>query len=383
MELQGPAKSPQLRILFLHRSETGGHAAAAQAMVDEFSHYPDVQAESLNLLSVASKQTQASQHKLSGLVTKTFPGLRKWGFDLAFKGSKIACGIAGLALDHQARNSDDELRAIQERKPDIIVATHSPTGRMLSYWAEHGDLKVPIYSIPTDFRTHRMWKQDAIQHYFVAPGGSKADLVGFGVKPEDISETGIPIRAVTPSRLTPSQLKESLGLDPDKATVLVTGGSLGLQPYAKLVDQLQKLPQDFQIVCVTAKNSTAKAELEALAPAQHPLHVTGTVQNLNEYIQASDVVLTKPGGLTCAEILAQQKPMVFAELYQGLETPLIARMVEAGVAVAGQTPEQTAQKVGQILGDTQSTLRARAAELSRPDSARLIARQLLEKFRSS
>ena len=375
---QRPTEEP-LRILFAHRSSTGGHAAAAKAMADELNKYPNVQAESLNLLSVASKKTQESQKKAFAFVTKTVPSLRKLGFDLAFKGSTIACGLAGLAIDAQARGAREELQAIQDRKPDLLVSTHSPTGRMLSYWSKRGQINAPIHSIPTDFRTHRMWKQDAIKHYYVAPGGSKTDLEGFGVKPEDISETGIPIRPIKVSPLSPPELKAQLGLDPNKPVVLVTGGSLGLQPFKLLVDQLEQLPQDFQIVCITAKNEQAKADLEALPQGQHPLHVTGLVNNMDEYIQACDVVLTKPGGLTCSEILAQKKPMVFAELYQGLETPLIARMVKAGVAVAGQTPAATAEKIGKLLEASQSgsDMQARVAELSRPDSARMIAEEML------
>ena len=71
--------------------------------------------------------------------------------------------------------------------------------------------------------------------------------------------------------------------------------------------------------------------------------------------------------------------MVFAELYKGLETPLIARMVEAGVAIAGQTAQETAEKIGRLLShpDQREAMQTRVTQLSRPNSARTIAQELL------
>lgn len=363
------------RILFVHRSLTGGHAAAAQAMVDALQEFPGVQAESLNLLSQGSPQDQARQKQAYQLITRHLPRLRRKAFQLAFRGSTVACGLAGLALDWQARRAPQELAAILERKPDLVVATHSVTARMLSYWKKSGQLKCPVQAIATDFRTHRMWKQDSIEHYYVAPGGCKQDLIGFGVSPEKISETGIPIRPHQSRGLPQAELKRHLGLNADLPAVLISGGSLGLQPFSALVDELQQLPHSFQIVCVTAKNAQARQELEQRPPQSHPLIVTGTVSNLGDYLEASDLVLTKPGGLTCSEILAQQKPMVFAELYQGLETPLIARLVETGAAVAGQTVEATAQKVGELLEARRP--RPSLVRLSRPKASQEIAKEML------
>jgi processive 1,2-diacylglycerol beta-glucosyltransferase len=371
MQVNPQASSPY-RVLFVHASHTGGHAAAAQAMAEELNTHPDVQAESLNLLSLTSEAERQQGLKAHGFVTQQFPSLRKMGFQLAFSGAQWACGIAGLAIDRRASKAGEMLAGIQERKPDLIVATHSVAARMLNYWKGQEQISAPIHCVPTDFRTHRMWKQDCIEHYYVAPGGSKDDLVGFGVEPERIHETGIPIRAPKLSPLSQTELKSKLGLDPDKPMVLISGGSLGLQPFGKLVSALRERPEDFQIVCIAAKNEKARQELEALPQEGQPLHVTGLVKNMEEWIQASDVVLTKPGGLTCSEILAQGKPMVFAQLYEGLETPLIERMVEAGVARAGSTVEATAQEVGQLLADP-AALKARAQELSRPHSSASVA----------
>ena len=368
------------RILFVHASHTGGHAAAAKAMVAHFNQIPGVQAESLNLQSTQSSEQREAHMKSFNFVSKTMPALRKWGFELAFKGAAWACGLAGISLDLKAARAHEALAAIQERKPDIIVATHSATARMLNYWKGKEQISAPVHCIPTDFRTHRMWKQDCIEHYYVAPGGSKADLVRFGVPADRISETGIPITPTVPGASS-AELKAKLGLNPDKPMVLISGGSLGLQPYKKLVEALRQRQEDFQIVCVTAKNETARAELAELPEQGQPVHVTGLVDNMPEWIGASDVVITKPGGLTCSEILAQKKPMVFARLYEGgLETPLTERLEESGVALVGDTVEATAEAVASALSDAQvrQRLQRSVSELSRPDSSARIGQHLLD-----
>ena len=371
--------SKPLKILVVHASHTGGHAAAAGALAEELNQHEGVQADSVNLLSVTSAKSQQANLRSHDFVSKRFPGLRKLGFGLAFSGNKLACGIAGLALDWKASRADEMLAEIERRQPDVIVATHSVTAHYLEYWTNQGKISAPVHCVPTDFRTHRMWKQDCVQHYYVAPGGSRQDLIDYGVAPEKIHETGIPIRPPVASGLNQADLRAKLGLVPDKPVVLISGGSLGLQPFTMLVKELRKRPEDFQIVCIAAKNEKARQELAELPQTGQPLFVTGLVNNMSEWIEASDIILTKPGGLTCSEILAQKKPMVFAQLYEGLETPLIERLVESGVAVAGPTAEATAAAVGNLFASPQrlQSMKDRAEQLSRPDSTETIAHYLL------
>jgi processive 1,2-diacylglycerol beta-glucosyltransferase len=59
---------------------------------------------------------------------------------------------------------------------------------------------------------------------------------------------------------------------------------------------------------------TAAAERTA-----YPLRVFGFVDNVFDYMHASDVLLTKPGGLTSSEALAAQVPMILVKPLPGQE----------------------------------------------------------------
>lgn len=360
-----------VKVLVVHSSHTGGHRSAAESLVSALEELPNVQAESFNTLSTSSETVTAGQKRLFDLVTKKVPKLRRWGFELAIKGSALPCWLGTQCLKVKAAFSPEALEHIQDFQPDIIVSTHSQTNAMLSHWKGREQIQAPVHSVPTDFLAHRMWAQKNIDHYYVAAPGVAEDLQNFGVAGDRVTVTGIPIK---PSFAHPTPPPaEDLGLDPNLSTVVITGGSLGLQPYAKLVQALNERPYPMQIVCITGKNQKALDELEELkSSSRHPLIARGFVDNMQDWLGACDTVITKPGGLTCSEILALGKPMVLLNPCPGMEEHQAERLTETGVCFSTQDVGEAAATVEDLLAR-----KVTAASQGRPDSAYAVAEQLV------
>lgn len=372
--------SKPLRVMVVHSSHTGGHAAAADALVSALKELPNVEAESLNTLKLSSSKVTRTQSWLYKTVSERFPWMRRLGFEAAIQGIRPACWMANLALQWKTRNSPEVLDYITSKKPDILVSTHSQTNSMLAYWKDRNQLSCPIHSCPTDFLSHMMWEHSAIDHYYVASPAAAQDLEGFGVSPSKLTVTGIPIRPALahPPAESQAALRERLGLDPHRPVVLVAGGSLGYQPYRKIVEEFDKLPDDFQLVAVTARNQAAQAELDQLHP-KRSLTVLGYVNNMDEWMRASDVVLTKPGGLTCSEVLALGKPMIFLNPYPGLEQHQVRRLTGDGVAVEAPTVADAGREIRSMLSDQRrrDELASRVAALAQPASAYRVAEHVI------
>ena len=82
------------------------------------------------------------------------------------------------------------------------------------------------------------------------------------------------------------------------------GGSLGLGSFGETVSAIDQGEGNFQLAAITGRNEKLQNELACLK-TDHPFAVEGFVDNMPTWIEAADIVVTKPGGLTCSEILAR------------------------------------------------------------------------------
>lgn len=370
-----------LRIALVHGSHTGGHRSAANSLAQALNELPNVRAESVDTLESSSPRMVGLQKGLFKLVSEQVPKLRRWGFELALKGSPLASWAGTAVLKMKARFSPGVLEDLKQRDPDLVVSTHSQTNAMLSHWRATGQLQAPVHSVPTDFMAHSIWAQDRIDRYYVAAETTRQDLARLGVDPERVSVTGIPISpsfARDPGE-SREELASRLGLDPKLPTVLLMGGSLGLQPYEKLVGALEASPYPMQIVAITGRNEGARARLEALrGSTSHPLHVQGFVDNGADWMRAADVVVSKPGGLTLSELLALRKPVVVTNPVPGMEEAQVERL--AGVAWSAPDADAMRTQVEQLLSDpaARAEVERRMDEMSRPQSSYTVAALVAE-----
>jgi processive 1,2-diacylglycerol beta-glucosyltransferase len=347
---------------------------------------PGAEVENINTMKLTPEGVQAGQVKLFNVVSDHFKSVKTWAFRKSFEGSDLVYWLGNTGLKLKALASKPFLNKIKEENPDIILSTHSQTNSLLSYWKGKGLIDQPIHSVVTDFSAHRMWAQDHIDHYYVATESVKHDLERFGVPSEKIEVTGIPINPdFATKQSTPiPELKKKLGLDPDLPVVLMLGGSLGYGSFAEVSQALDTLKTPLQIVAITAKNAEKKQELEELAPAlKKPLNVQGYVSNMKEWMEASDVIISKPGGLTTSEIFAVRKPMIIIDPMAGLEQILYPKIVETGCAEVAKDPEDAAAIIDRILTDSKfkEIIDDNLEHVGKPDAAFVVAEDLLRSAR--
>jgi 1,2-diacylglycerol 3-beta-galactosyltransferase len=132
------------------------------------------------------------------------------------------------------------------------------------------------------------------------------------VQPSQIIKHGLPIRSGFWSTTKKTSSKETrrtdLGIDTDLPTVLLVGGGDGMGGIVDIAkslgDQLgsgSTTPQ-YQMVVVCGNNQKAKDRLMGANFGQGvKVSVQGFVQNMDEWMQASDALVTKAGPGTIAE----------------------------------------------------------------------------------
>ena len=119
------------------------------------------------------------------------------------------------------------------------------------------------------------------------------------------------------------RLRRTLGLDETIPIVLVVGGGDGM---GGIIDISKELGYELsrtsnlksQMVVICGKNQYAKEQLEQVSDwgTNVIVHIKGFVNNMDEYMKASDVLVTKAGPGTIAEASICGLPcMMFSYLY--------------------------------------------------------------------
>jgi processive 1,2-diacylglycerol beta-glucosyltransferase len=368
------------KIWLVHGSHTGGHKSAAKALEAALEEYPNVDAEVINLAETSSASTPMSTAAETALKAGAWVNnIRSWVFDQQFEGNGLVKWASNKVMALEGGSQDAFLQRLKLEEPDAIISTMSATNSLLSHWKETGEVKAPVHSVVTDFASHQIWSQDNIAFYYVATPQVQDDLERFGTPTDKIGVTGIPIRGDFASgSSSPAEARRKLGLDPDKPLVLMLGGSLGYGQFGESIAAIDDHRGEFQMAAITGRNQNLQAELSAL-PTDHPLRVEGYVKNMPTWIEAADLVITKPGGLTCSEILAKGKPMILQRADSGLEKRMVERLEESGAAVVVGSVDDMGQKVNQLLQNPEElkALSARARELGHADSSANVARQII------
>lgn len=266
---------------------------------------------------------------------------------------------------------------LQELRPDVVICTHAfPCGVMAEYKKQFADAP-PVMGVVTDFVVHAFWIHTNIEAYAVATPEMRAALVARGVPRDRIIVSGIPVRAEFGRPQSDlDALRERLGLPLDRSTVLLMGGGLGIGPLEAMMHALDRVKTPLCALAIVGTSARGEQRvLECAHRVGYPVRVVRFVNNVYEYMQASDVLITKPGGLTSAEALVAQVPLVLFKPLPGQEERNTRYLVQRRAALRAKTPADLTRTVESLLvsGEKRDTMRAAMVRLRKPNAAADIA----------
>ncbi len=259
-----------------------------------------------------------------------------------------------------------------DREWDLAICTHFLPAALIARMRRRELIQFPQAVVVTDFDVHGMWISRPCERFFVATEEARANLAALDVSEREIQVTGIPIDPIFSQRLDRSEAIRRMDLATDRPIVLQMAGGFGIGSIERVHRSILQIQRPLQVVVVTGRNADAA---EVLASTYHdPRHkrkILGYTSQMHELLNAADIVVTKPGGLTAAESLASGCPMVIAEPIPGQEDRNADFLLENGCAVKVNNLASLAQKVGALLEDSNrlGQMRAAALRASRPRAA--------------
>jgi processive 1,2-diacylglycerol beta-glucosyltransferase len=219
-----------------------------------------------------------------------------------------------------------------------------------------------------------------MRSYFAASDEIVFRMAARGIPKDDVHITGIPIMPMFCGRFDRDACARELGIAPDKTTLLLMTGGVGLGGGELMIEQLLDIPGDFQLVAMAGKNQELLEKYRSLAAA-HPgrLFALGFTSTIERVMASADLAVTKPGGLTVSECLAVGLPMVLISPIPGQEERNADYLMEQGVAVKAPDGVALKYKIGQLLKEPErlKQMREKMRGLGRPDAARAVLNRVL------
>jgi len=370
------------RILILSISAGAGHLRAAEATAKAFHIVdPSLQIENFDMLDFTNKLFQQLYSKAYIKLAGSAPEFVGYLYDRLDRPPRNHRDFGGdLRRAFDKLNTRRFVKYIEKTKPDVIVNTHFLPAEIVSELKCTGRMDIPQAVITTDFEAHRMWAVPNVDQYYVATEESRNYLVALGVPSEIISITGIPIDPAFGEKTEKDNSRLHLGLRADFPVILVLCGGFGVGPLENIVEQLLETDAACQIAVVTGRNKKLKAKLQKVkAGNHHSLRIIGYTREMHTWMDAADLLISKPGGLTTSEALAIGLPMLVVNPIPGQESRNSDFLLENGAAVKANNLLTLKHKVEGLLKSARRlrSLSSKAASLGRPHAAVAVAEHVL------
>lgn len=223
------------------------------------------------------------------------------------------------------------VKFIDEFQPDVIIGTHSYVGMLLTLMSERGHIKCPTIGIVTDFTIHPFWESAKLDAYVVPDEMLIYQASKKGIMPKKVLPFGIPIKKEFSQKGDKTLARQNLGLL-DMPTVLVMMGSMGFGNISDIIASLDNFDAKYQVVCICGNNKKAKQSIDDVFWKKNVVNI-GFTDKVHEYMDAADIIITKPGGLTTSEAMAKGLPMILMNPIPGQEDRNLQLLVNAGVAM--------------------------------------------------
>ena len=229
---------------------------------------------------------------------------------------------------------------------DVVVSTYPAFGLVVRAACGARGLSIPHISVVTDLATvHSTWFHVTDALCLVPTERVRQKALKHGLTPSQVKVVGLPVHPRFAQRPDNCRtLREALGWAPDRRTVLVLGGGGGMGPIEDIAMEIAGACPQVQMALITGRNERLRSKLESHTwPI--PTHIYGFTDQMPALMHASDVLVTKAGGLSVSEGLACGLPMVIYTVVPGQETGNLAYVEASGAGVYAGTP----QRVGEVL----------------------------------
>ncbi|AAO34932.1 UDP-glucuronosyltransferase [Clostridium tetani] len=369
-----------MKVLIFSISAGGGHSKAAESLKEYIDLYSSK--STVKVIDTLKYINPIIDKVIIGSYLKTIkitPSL----FGKLYDYTESDYGLSIISAKFNEIMTYRLLPLIKDFNPDILIATHPFPTEMLSILKSKHKINRPIISILTDYAPHSFWLHPCIDAYIVSNKYMISEMVSKGIPKNTIYPFGIPVSRDFLTNYSREETLSEINFYSDKPTILVMGGSLGIGKITKVYENLLKINEDIQIIVIAGNNKKLYYELLSY---RHSLdkdstsYIIGFTDKVNKYMQASDLLLTKPGGLTITEALVSSIPLALFSPIPGQEEKNAEFLLTNNLAVDLGDGSNTKDIIENLLKDKSklSNIKENQRKFSKPDVGKNIYNLILK-----
>ena len=374
------------KIIIFYGSYGGGHLSAARSIKDYIeNNYQNVELLMLDCMEYINKT-------INKVTTKAYSGMAKnakwaWG--------KIYYGASKGPLFSITNNAQKILALklktlIQDFNPDLIISTHPFSSQMCAYLKNKYKLSNKLATILTDYAPHVQWLMypEQVDYFFVAHDKMRLELIKHDIPEHKVFATGIPLSNRFLAHYDKEKILSEFNLSTDKKTILFFAGGeygFGKDTTLNILKTLIQSFPNFQVIAIAGKNKKMKDSFEELVKENHSeklVKVLPYTNKIPELMSISDLVITKPGGLTTTESLASGLPIIVINPIPGQETENAEFLENHNVGIWIKKNNNIEEKLYDIFNNQENLqkMKINARLLAKKNSTSDICKILLEKY---
>ena len=371
------------KVLVFYASYGGGHLNAAKS-INEYikSNYTDVHVEMIDCV----KYVNSAFDKLSTTAYREAAKYVPWVWGRVYSDSNKG-PLAHLTSRSNKILAIRLLKLLKTKQPDIIISTHPFGSQMCNYLKRKNKINCKIATIMTDFAPHNQWLvgSEYTDYFFVAHDKMKDYLSNKSISTSKIFVTGIPLSNRFLEHYDKNSIFKYLRLNKDLKTVLFFGGGefgLGKTKTFDLFESLISNCKAIQVVAIAGKNIKMKQAFENIVLKHNcskNVRVLSFTDKIPQLMAISDIVITKPGGLTTTESLASSLPMIVINPIPGQEEENAEFLENNNVGIWLKKTDDISLIVNDLINDEKKleSMRNNSKNLSKSNSTADICNLLL------
>ena len=298
------------KVLILSCGTGGGHNSAAKAILEELLSQ-GLEADFMEYLEIINSNLKDKVNEIYLKSTnnegKTFKVAYKLGE--IYQKTNIKSPVYGL----NQLNKNKLYDYIKRNGYEYIITTHLFAAQALT--AIKKEHRINFTAVATDYVCIPFWRETNPDFMITPSDELKSSFIDQGVKENKLIPLGIPVKRAYSEDYDINDCKKKVGLDINKRYVLLLTGSMGFGNVEEIVDELKNNIKDINLIVACGTN---KELYEKLNKKDNVIPLEFT-ENIDLYMKSSDIILSKPGGLTSTEIAVLGKPFIHTMPIPGCE----------------------------------------------------------------
>lgn len=345
------------KVLILTVTAGNGHNACAKGMKEKLEKLGDVQVKIVDVLKeYSSKLNVWTADKGYNIAMQFLPSLYNRFYNNyknkpAYK--RYSCAGQGYAMSIMG----GLLKEIYNFKPDVIYNTHFYGAIAITNLRKVYDIPCKVIVTSLDYTNSPFWEAAIGVDYLAIPNSDfTEEYIQEGFKKDQLLITGIPVKEQFFEIVSKEDARNKLNLEKNLFTIMVIFGGGhwggGFRIFKDLLSVVKD--QNIQIIMINGKN---KNSFKKIAKMRFPKNIkvinVGFTDMVDLYISASDIVITKLGGLSSTEMINKRTPMIVTSKVYGQERHNLNYLKQKGVVLSFNNKKQLKNNIFMLKNNKQ------------------------------